>query len=75
MHRTIKYKSPNGYSGMLYGKSSMIVRDPDGKEVMHTAFRNVNTIDELKKIVDDMPRFISVLLSVFKDEGGEKYDV
>lgn len=57
----ITYRSDNGYSGVLYGKSSMKIYGPDGKEVLHTYFRAVNTLQELKEIVDTMPEFLEKL--------------
>lgn len=64
---TIKYKSGNGYSGKLYGKSSMVIYDPDGKEIMHTGFRTPNTMAELKEIVDGMPEFVRTLRKTMQD--------
>lgn len=59
--KPIRYKSANGYSGSLYGVSSMTIYDPDGREIMHTGFRTPNTFEELKEIVDSMPEFIRML--------------
>ena len=60
-HERIEYTSDNGYRGILYGVSSMVIYDEHGKEIMHTAFRTPNTLDELKEIVDTMPEFIETL--------------
>lgn len=59
----IKYKSPNGYSGALYGESSMSIYNPDGKEVLHTGFRRkeINSLDALKEQVDTYPEFEKML--------------
>ena len=57
----IEYKSENGYSGSLYGKKSMRIYDRNGIEVLHTGFRCVNTLEELKEIVDEMPEFMEVI--------------
>lgn len=58
----IDYKSPaNGYSGSLYGKKSLRILDPYGNEILHTGFRSINTYEELKEMVDDMPHFIQLL--------------
>ena len=54
----IEYKSENGYSGSLYGRASMRIYDKNGNEVLHTGFRNVNTLEELKEVVDNMPEFL-----------------
>ena len=53
----VEYKSTNGYSGRLYGESSMSIYDKDGDEVLHTGKRSINTFDELKKCVDGYPEF------------------
>jgi hypothetical protein len=57
----IEYKSPNGYTGVLYGKSSMIIYDADGKEVLHTGSRTPNTLEELKEVVEKMPKLMREL--------------
>lgn len=50
----IKYTSPNhGYTGILYGKTSMRILDPDGNEVLHTGSRNVNSLEELIPLVEN----------------------
>ena len=33
MSETIKYTSENGYTGILYGKSSLMIFDKDGKKL------------------------------------------
>lgn len=53
----VEYKSTNGYSGRIYGESSMSIYDKDGDEVLHTGKRSINTFDELKKCVDGYPEF------------------
>ena len=59
----IKYKSPSGYSGALYGESSMSIYNPDGKEVLHTGFRRkeINSLEALKEQVDTYPEFEKML--------------
>lgn len=72
---TIKYKSENGYTGMIYGESSMRIIDPYGKEVLHTGFRTISTEAELKEFVDDFPNKRKSLLKLFENlskEDGEK---
>ena len=61
MTDTVKYTSDNGYTGVMYGKSSYAVFDKDGKEVMHTGFRNFNTYDELVEHVEKYPKFREML--------------
>ena len=62
----IKYTSENGYEGMLYGESSMVIRDPEGNEVFHTGFRTINTEAELKAEVDSWPDKSQRLLDFYK---------
>lgn len=65
----MEYKSENGYSGVLYGTSSMTVFNPEGKAVLHTGNRNVQTFDELKVLVDTMPEFMEKLMMLIKEGG------
>ena len=53
---TKEYKHKNGYSARLYGKSSMCIYF-NGKEVLHTGFRNVNTEDEVMELLEEQPGF------------------
>lgn len=59
--KTIKYTSKNGYTGVLYGRSSLAIYNKDGKEVMHTGFRNINTYEELVEEVESFPEFMKLL--------------
>ena len=68
MMNTIIYASKNGYIGMLYGKSSMIIQDKDGVEVFHTGFRKANTYDELVEQVERYPDFLKLLKNLHNDE-------
>ena len=73
---TIKYESENGYTGMIYGESSMRIIDPYGKEVLHTGFRTISTEEELKEFVDDFPNKRKSLLKLFENlskEDGENH--
>lgn len=69
MSEVIKYTSENGYSGALYGESSMSIYNPDGKEVFHTGFRRkeINSLEALKEHVDTFPEFQKMLSSKVKD--------
>ena len=71
----ITYKSENGYTGMLYGESSMRIIDPYGKEVLHTGFRIIATEEELKEFVDDFPNKRKALLKLFENLSKENDDV
>lgn len=62
--RTVKYKSDNGYTGIMYGRKSFAVQDETGKEVMHTGSRNFNNIKDLMDHVDNFPKFREVLLGI-----------
>jgi hypothetical protein len=57
----IKYTSENGYTGILYGKSSFSIRDKNGKEVFHTGSRAFNTYEELVDRVERHPEFMKML--------------
>lgn len=63
--KTIEYTSENGYTGILYGESSMIIgiKQPDGtfKECLHTGSTTGRTMEYLKDQVDNYPEFIEKL--------------
>lgn len=65
----IEVKHPNGYSGILYGKSSMVIFY-NGEEVLHTGFRNENikTKEDLYKELEGMSEFLKML-----DESFDEY--
>ena len=63
---TIKYKSDNGYTGILYGSSFYMILDPAGVECFHTGFRTINTEAELKAQVDDWPNTSKQLQEFYK---------
>ena len=67
MSDTIKYTSPNGYTGVLYGKSSLAIYDCDGKMKLHTGFRSIHTYDELVTMVDKYPEFLEMLTKIKED--------
>ena len=50
----------NGYSGVLYGESSLSIYGLDGKEVLHTGSRNINTEQELYDILGMMPKLMAI---------------
>lgn len=70
----IEYTSENGYRGVLYGRSSMIIYNPDGKESMHTGSRNIDTLEELKKVVDAHPAFIEMLRDIANNTDDEEIE-
>lgn len=49
-----EYTHPNGYSAKLYGETSLSIFF-EGKEVLHTGFRNVNTEEEVMKLLENYP--------------------
>ena len=65
-----EYKHLNGYSAKLYGKSSMSIFF-EGKEVMHTGFRNVNTEAEVMEVLEAQPRFREMLDEILKESEDE----
>lgn len=58
---TSKYTSANGYTGILYGRSSLAIFDKNGKEVMHSGFTSIRTYEELVEEVDGFPEFLEML--------------
>jgi hypothetical protein len=77
MGEVIKYTSDNGYTGVLYGRSSMSIYDPEGHECLHTGFRNINTYEELVETVNEQPEFMKALEKMrseddLDDESGDK---
>lgn len=55
-----EYKHPNGYSAKLYGYSSMSVFY-EGREVMHTGYRNVNSEEEVMELLEEYPEFMKLI--------------
>ena len=64
----IHARHENGYSGALYGTSSMSIYRPDGSECLHTGSRNVNTEAELMELLACMPEFFGKLKMVQEEE-------
>lgn len=62
MKESITYRHENGYSAVLYGESSMIVKYEE-KEVLHTGSRNVNTESEVMELLETMPDFVKILIT------------
>lgn len=59
----ISVMHPNGFQGILYGKSSLKILDSEGCEVLHTGFRNPNLNDEksLYDYLDNFPDFLKTI--------------
>ena len=73
MSETIKYTSEeNGYTGILYGVESYSVFDQDGNEVMHTGSRSINTLEELKELVEKFPEFQKAMERILRDKDVEE---
>lgn len=64
----IKVEHPNGYFGILFGKSIMMIYEKGGHEVLHTSSRNIHTEEELYELLGRMPEMRKKLTEVFKDE-------
>lgn len=64
MSNAIFVNHPNGFSGKLYGESSMSIFDRDGNEVLHTGFRNadINSEKALYEHLETFPEFLSMLI-------------
>ena len=68
MDNFIEYRSNNGYTGRMYGKSSLsIFETASGKEVFHTGFRKCNSLGDLRKQVEEFPKLLDVI-SRMKEE-------
>ena len=69
----VEIKHPNGYIGILYGESSYVVLDKDGKEILHTGSRNINTKEEIYRNLENIPKLIEAIKFIdfdndFEDE-------
>ena len=72
MSDSIEYESNNGYTGRMYGKSSLSIFETEsGKEVFHTGFRKCNNLEELQKQVEDFPKLLDAI-SRMKEEWDER---
>lgn len=60
-NKTRVYSHQNGYSAMLYGKSSMSIINPEGVEVLHTGNRSVNTESKVMEMLGEFPFFEDLL--------------
>ena len=77
MAKTIKYTSPNGYTGILYDwhesdlfdefHYQMSIRDEGGIEVLHAYNATSKTLEELKKIVDEHKSLRQYLINFSKE--------
>ena len=76
MSNLIEYKSENGYTGFLYGESSMAIGivQPDGRfqEILHTGSRAGNSMEYLKEQVDTFPEFLKALDEATRSDKGNK---
>lgn len=67
MSKAVTYTHENGYSARLYGESSLSIYY-DGKEVMHTCSRNVNTESEVMELLEKQPKLRESLAKMINDE-------
>lgn len=61
----------NGYTAKLYGKSSMIVYRPNGRQMLHTGSRNLESQEDVLAFLDDMPEFDKNSNKLFSDDIGD----
>lgn len=68
-----EYRHKNGYSAVLYGKSSLIIYYY-GKKVIHTGFRNVNTEEEVMKLLENqcIVQKLKEIVNLFNHEQEEE---
>ena len=71
----IEYMSPNGYRGVLHGTSSMSIYDSTGTEVLHTNYKVVNNLEELKTVVDQMPELHEQLDKLLSIDESDRYAI
>lgn len=71
----IKVEHPNGYMGILYGKSSMSIYDKDGHECLHTGFRTPNTEEELYEVLEEMPRTMEIIAEIIEEGVDDDQDI
>lgn len=60
---SVTYTHKNGFSAILYGKSSMCILK-NGKEIMHTGSRSVNTEKEVMELLEKQPEFMELMNEV-----------
>jgi len=68
----VEIKHPNGYIGILYGKSSYVVLDKDRKEILHTGSRSINTEKEVYEQLEKIPNLLEILKSIDLDKDKEE---
>ncbi len=57
---SVTYTHKNGFSAILYGKSSMSILK-NGKEVLHTGSRAVNNEKEVMELLEKQPEFMKAM--------------
>lgn len=67
VEKPTRFLHENGYVALLYGDSSMRILK-DGKEVLHTGSRRVNTKEEVMEMLEHFPEFLKVLTETGWDE-------
>lgn len=58
-------KHPNGFTGRLYGESSLMISGPNYH--LHTGFRTINTKEDLYDFLGDMPNFVKLMTSIAEE--------
>lgn len=53
-----RYRSREGYTGVMRGEGSLVIVDPEGKVVYRTCTRRIETSRELKEFVDRWPEMV-----------------
>lgn len=57
---SVTYTHKNGFSAILYGKSSMSILK-NGNEVLHTGSRAVNNEKEVMELLEKQPEFMKAM--------------
>ncbi len=68
---SITYEHQNGFSAVLYGKSSMSIFK-NKKEVLHTGNRIVNTEKDVIDFLDKFPEFMNEMNDSIKSFIGDQ---
>lgn len=62
------YRSENGYTGVIYGESSLKIYNENGNVCFHTGRRAIQTYNELVELVDGYPNFLEKLNGLLECE-------
>jgi len=67
--KTIEH--PNGFKAVLYGKRSMSIYTPEGRECLHTGSRSPQTEEQVMECLEEMPELLETLGIIATDDDEE----